>query len=101
MCLISMYHTFLFSTCVGLLFCFGELCRFKVLDSMVISGSTLLPYYLSFSTTWYGTCCIKSFSKCKIIFSKIFLWPFGISLFISIDTCKGKTAYSWISPNPV
>jgi len=81
-CLISMYHTFLFSTCVGLLFCFGELCRFKVLDSMVISGSTLLPYYLSFSTTWYGTCCIKSFSKCKIVFSDMSCGSFEISFFV-------------------
>jgi len=34
------------------------------------------------------------------VFSKFLRGSFGIGLFVSSDTYKGKAAYIWISPDP-
>jgi len=38
--------------------------------------------------------------KLEKVFLKFLCGSFGIDLFVSSDTYKGKTVYTWISPDP-
>ena len=61
---------------------------------------TYSPLSCVFGLVVFALVTYSKVFKLQKWFLKIFCGPFGISIFMNTDTCKGKIAYIRISPNP-
>jgi len=75
-------------------------CRYGVLCTLVLNEVTLCPLIFTFVLIAIVYLLHSKDFQLQKVFSKKLCGSFGIGLFVSSDTCKGKTTYTRISPNP-